>query len=226
MSSLALYVMAVAARQEMADALVAELQRQRAVYPDSGVLPPVLSVDAPRQGCWWNARKCWSMGAATDATHVLVVQDDAVLADDFVAGATNAVRARPHDAVSFYSARKEVPAARDAGKPWVALPGSSWLGALAVVLPRQMTAEFVAWADAAEVEQAKAWRYHDDTRLAAYLSATRRRMWVTAPSLVDHRNEPSQMGHPRTTGGRPRVAALFQAHGTRYIDWTTHEEQP
>jgi len=204
----------------MALALVAALHTQRRAHPDAPVAAPILCMDTEKQGCWPTSRAAWVLGAGTGVSHVLVIQDDAVLADDFVAGATNALRARPADPVCFYSARKEVPAAVAKGRPWVSFGGSSWLNAQAVALPADLAVAFVAWAAQHEAEQGARWGKSYDTRLAAFLVAHKRPMWVTAPSLVDHADVPSQMGHPRTTGGRPRRAALFQAHDTRYIDWS------
>ena len=128
--------------------------------------------------------------------------------------------ARPDEAVSFYSARALVPEAHARGESWADQPARSWLNAQAVALPHALADLFVSWEGRQPAEVTAPWKKSYDMRLSAFLAHLGRKVCLTVPSLVDHAQVPSVMGHPKSTGGRPRVAALFQAHDTRYIDWT------
>lgn len=122
------------------------------------------------------------------AEYHIVVQDDAVLCNDFISGAAEAlghVRGRP---VSFYTGavrphRQHVaPAvakARSMGVPWIAMRGPIW--GVAIAVPVNHIEPLVEYCD----------RLRDtpnyDKRIEGYYLHRGVECWYSQPSLVDHR---------------------------------------
>ncbi|MFN7135085.1 MAG: hypothetical protein ACK4N5_23620 [Myxococcales bacterium] len=146
------------------------------------------------------------------ATWLVVLEDDIILCRDFVAEATARLtdaRATDKRIVSFYSARRVVAAATARGERWVRLQPRAFRNTQAVAWTPALAAAFLAWAPA----RLGAYRNWTDVLIGDFLAARGEPMWLTAPSLVDHRTDlPSTLGHPVRVGGRPRVAAAFLDH--------------
>lgn len=138
-----------------------------------------VSLDNESQGPWWNARRCWYTGSMSDASHVLVCHDDAVPSLALVDGVCAAVAARPTDIISLYADRPEVVEAASAGMRWVGFDTFAW--GLGLILPKVLAAELLVWAARTDPK----WQA-DDTRVLMWACETRRRIWCTVPSLLDH----------------------------------------
>lgn len=118
----------------------------QAVTGGSGLSPWVGMVCAITSAPIWFHR-------ADQATHLLLIEDDAEPCPDFMRHALAAVAARPHDAISFFATRDQAGDEMDAA----ALAGLSWapvtrgpVGALAVVLPAPMARRLVRFFNAYE----------------------------------------------------------------------------
>ncbi|MBV1856563.1 hypothetical protein [Catellatospora tritici] len=175
-------IMTHPARADRAEALAAALPE----------LAPTLVVDTgqPGHGNLGNAVRAWAAIGA-DATHHLVLQDDALPCADFARLVRQAVGARPDDAVSLFCEW----GSRSANLVRVAAwQGLSWARAVDVytpsqglVLPRRAALDFAAeFADQTGP---------DDLALAGFLRRTGRRNSVTVPNLLEHDDQPSLTGN-------------------------------
>lgn len=126
-----------------------------------------------------------------EATHHLVVQDDAVIPRDLVAGLESAIAYTPGDVpVCLYIGR--VRPYRQLVDQYVARAGSdvSWLvmdqlcWGVAVAFPTQIIEDMVAWCDRQSIP-------NYDTRMSRWLEREGIATWYPWPSLVDHRESPS-----------------------------------
>lgn len=196
-------------------------------------IPPLLSLlDAPgvpvrvvtdtwNEGLWRVATEAWV--PARGATHHMVVQDDVLPCREFLVGAREALAARPEHVVSFYCAREVQREAVARGLPWATMGTIS--GGPCVAMPVGLAAEWLSWC-----RQWVAPKYRpDDGRLSLWLLHTARRVWYTCPSLVEHLGwDRSLRGNPRTTGGRPRIAAVYIGSqvSPRGIPWHRTEGVP
>jgi len=135
-------------------------------------------------GLWATARRAWASGLDAGAEYHLVVQDDALVCDDFRAQA-EALLDDPSVARSFYFGRRRLYA--DRAPEWleaghVDLPILHW--GLAICLPTAFLPSMLAFADAWEAPQ-------DDAKINRFLKSRGIRTRYPLPSLIDHRCEVS-----------------------------------
>lgn len=154
-----------------------------------------------------------------DATHRLVVQDDALPCARFVERATAALSERPHDLVAFFVPGtglhgRWMREAAKRGQPWVQLPTSAnWQPVVALSWPVELVEPFIDFADA-HIAKRLARRLRtigDDPVVGAFCRAQRRAVWATVPSLVEHPDLEPSLVKQRSYGGRnpARRAAVF-----------------
>lgn len=138
------------------------------------------------------------------ATHHLVVQDDAVIPADLVAGVEAALAHAPDDVpVCLYVGRVrpygEMVAeyvARADGASWLVMDRLNW--GVAIVIPTNVIDELVAWCDRLPIP-------NYDTRISKWFERRETPVWYPWPSLVDHRESPSLVpgrGHAGRTAHR------------------------
>ena len=149
-----------------------------------------VSIDRDNAGPWPNARKCWE-ACPDDASHMLILQDDVLLCQDFYVGATRALRHRPNNAISFYANDKRIDEARAAGASWARLPASHHTGGIygqAQCIPAYFIKPLLRWWDNkpeghyTEYDDPR----YDDWILGQFLKKNRKEVWATVPSLVEH----------------------------------------
>ena len=172
--------------------------------------------DVHREGCWATYRR--ALLAADDATHHLVLQDDAELCRAFVPALLRALTARPEALVSPFTSAHATYTARHRNESWLEL---SQTGGLALVWPRAFIDAFLAW-EADHVNPAMTW---DDVRVSMWLAKTGRSVYATVPSLVEHLGwNASTLGlnHPA------KVAAWFVGHDGKalQVDWLQGRSHP
>jgi hypothetical protein len=166
-------------------------QRLRDRHPELALR---LAVDPdPDQpgGAMRTARLAWQ-AVAPDATHHLVVQDDTVLCESFLAHLLRAIEARPAQAISLYT---EWGSETSYAVRLAALSGSAWAEVIddyvptqALVLPAAVAREFDAFPGDPD-------QIHDDFAMRSYLVATGVPAWVTVPNLADDAKLSSVVGH-------------------------------
>jgi hypothetical protein len=137
--------------------------------------------DTEREGVWPMTRRALQWGGAQDASHVLILQDDALPCDSLCDNLSRIVEVLPNAVVSLFSMRKSIGAAFDAGQRWVR--STDGLYTQAYLMPRDWAVDALAWCDRM-IRPDYGW---DDRRLVAYFAWERNEpIWGTCPSLVQH----------------------------------------
>lgn len=224
-------VMAVPSRRaharEIAARLGAQIDEAQRLYSGWGMPVPSFAetvevfYDEERRGPWHGWRGAWEQHRAAGSTHHVVLQDDVRLPADLPLTMLHVAAARPNDVVSGFLPRRCVERARDQGLRWVSTRRFLW--AQCVMMPTGVGDAMLAWCDAQEgTEVAHDWRQHDDVRIAAYLAAVDRPVYVTVPNLVEHIGDEiggSTMGHNQLPARRrARFWLGAEGHGAA-IPW-------
>ena len=167
--------------------------------------------DPKREGVWPTTKRAWKRLWVTTGTHALVLQDDMLPCLGFYSLATAAIEANPSVPICFFTMRRMtlVEPARRAGLSWAAAPDVAIGGS--TVMPMHLLEDFLKW-EARNVDPAYP---HDDGRLCLWAIDTKRLIWVTIPSLLQHVGDKSTLGH----GGLDRTAGWYEDNPPD-IDWT------
>lgn len=210
-------IMAHPVREPYVADLLDHLDREVDVIWDANPRP---SRD-PRQR-WRVARKAW-LSMDMDADYGLVLQDDALVCRDLIAGAEKALdQLGPDGLVSFYTGtgrpdQQNVTRALDTAArhqhAWLSTRSLNW--GVAICAPTHTIRPMVRWCSH---PGRGAWK--TDYRVGVYYrDVLGWRAWYTAPSLVEHRGVPSLVGHDT---GPERKAHNFIGTNTSAlsIDWT------
>lgn len=159
-----------------------------------------------------------------DATHHLVIQDDAIPCEDLVAGLTQAIAHTGEHPIGLYfgaTAPNRVTntliaaAATSDGAAWIKMPGPVW--GVGIVLPTHHIEEMVAYTDerrALKNYDTPIWRWYENKRGLDCM--------YTWPSLVDHRDagESPSLVPGRTSRGRVAYEFLGADRSALTVDWT------
>lgn len=178
---LSIRIMAHPARAPMVNDLRARLGAE---------VPVVWDMDD--RGCWPTAARAWS-NLNPQATHHLVIQDDAVVCRGFIVAAIQAIAGvldRDAPLFSFYG-RFYGKEAWEAAKPGPWLCYDSCDTGVAVAMRMDHATRFVKWANANVIQRCKSYDY----RLSMYLLRHHADAYFSVPSLADHVGEKSLMGH-------------------------------
>lgn len=179
------------------------------------------ALDRPATVVWddgsnsrWGTGRRALLAYDPDATHHLVLQDDAVIPRDLVAGLEAALKHAPqHVPVCLYVGKvrpyremvvEYVGRAKDAS--WLVMDRLNW--GVAVVLPTSIIDEVVAYCDTLTIP-------NYDSRMSKWFEAKDIPVWYPWPSLVDHRESPSLVPGRGHSG---RVAHQFIGASTSALD--------
>jgi hypothetical protein len=175
--------------------------------------------DGNRAGVWPTARRAWLDSRRYLSSHHLVIQDDAIVCRDFLAGVKAIVAIQPEAAITLYANRKVVEEAREQGSAWASYRDGPW--GLAVVMPSAWASDFLRW-EAAAVPSSYP---HDDRRLGLWLWNEGKPCLGVVPSIVEHGGwKHSTMGH-----SNPRSRArwfLGIDKSALSVDWTKGASKP
>lgn len=149
-----------------------------------------------------------------DATHLVVIQDDAMPVDRFSSRLRVAVEERPADVLVLFmpgagAHRGAMLRAAHQGQRWTRVP-RTWLPLVAVAWPVELAADFLRWMNGNGYADTN--RHRADDGVAGRWAAKRRvTAWATVPSLVQHPDtSPSLIGRRHASGrNQARVAAVF-----------------
>ncbi len=170
-------------------------------------------VDFERKGPWLPARKVWS-AASGQATHHLLLQDDAWPCHDFWSVLRSVITAAPDQIITLFTIRKTVVDAADRGDHFLQVREAS---GVAVVMPVGIAVSFVEWSDRMVPLEIRP----DDVRVSLFAEATGRRVVTTVPSIVDHRDEGVSL--VKHAGGR--VALVYDERiGEGREQWVMPED--
>lgn len=177
-------------RSELVKTLTSSLDRQVPVYWDPEGKP-----SGSGDRVWRVAREAWML-ADPNADFHLLLQDDAIVCPDLLAGLEQGLDFVPDDAtLSLYLGdgrnvpirwRAMASAAESAGAAWVRSDRVMW--GVGLVLPVRLIPEMITWAN-------RKAGMPDDMRVGAWTERRRAEVWYTWPSLVDHRQVPSLTKH-------------------------------
>jgi hypothetical protein len=161
---------------------------------------------------WRTARRAWELHNPHADWHLLL-QDDAIVAPDLLGALGRGLKHVPERAiVSLYiGTGRPVPglwrtlAARadEADASWIVGPRSMW--GVALALPTAVIPQMMAWADRQR-------GIPDDMRVGRWARRSRLEAWFPWPSLVDHPEDASLLGH-----GPGRRALRFV--GSSALEW-------
>lgn len=186
------------------------------VKPDVVVDPDPFGPTNP----WRCAREAWGR-TPKNATHRVLLQDDALICDGFPRAARNALTAQPDVVVSFFVnwighvlGRAQLQACERCDA-WAELPRYGWYPTVALAMPREKA---LSLANHPVPERVIA----DDVVIARWALANRERVLQTVPSLVQHDETAisTVAGHNRPVA-MSRAAVCFigdEPHAA--IDWT------
>jgi hypothetical protein len=158
-----------------------------------------------RSDRWDTGRRAWEAVDQT-ADFGCVLQDDALVPLDFIAGMEKALTYLPERAlVSPYTGTRRPSAsrveravieARKAGVSWIRMPSLNW--GVGIIAPTDIIDRMLPWCDKQQYP-------NYDRRIGRYaIDVLGIPTWCTWPSLVDHRDDDSLVGH-----GQGRKAHQF-----------------
>lgn len=163
---------------------------------------------------WRTARDAWSLHDPAADWHLLL-QDDAILSPGLMATLPAALAHVPDRAVvSLYAgANRPLPRvwhdltteADTAGAAWMVAPLIMW--GVALLVPTALIGAMIGWCDQQR-------GIPDDMRVGRWARRSGLESWYTWPSLVDHPDGDSLIGH-----GPGRTARRFAVDGAAGIDW-------
>lgn len=209
-------VMAHPARDTEVEELLGELDRDIPVAWDNGGAP---SPDPQRR--WATGMAAWEMHNA-DADWHMVIQDDAVVCPDLLAGLEAALsEIGPEGLVSAYTGtgrpdqhnvQRALAHATDKGHAWLSTYSLNW--GVAIIAPVHTIPDMLEWCS----QPGRATTNYDMRIGQYYRDILGWRTWYTHPSLVDHRDDESLIGH-----GGSRVAHIHHQASALGIDWSRHD---
>lgn len=176
-----------------------------------GLGPQVITDPGGRNNGTWRTHRACLESVGPDATHLLVVQDDAQPCDGFAAKIHDAVADHPGKIVCAFAPGvgnilRLFHRARAGGDRYLIFPPTTFVPLVAVVYPRAHAEAAPRFADARRMSIGRA----DDAVISTYARANRVPVVATVPCLVEHDDdEPSLMGMPHGRGHPHRRAAWF-----------------
>jgi len=192
-------------------------------------IPSLLdALDRPAEVVWDQRNDRWDTGRRSmlaydpAATHHLVVQDDAIVCRDLVAGLEAAlVHVPDRTPVCLYTGRltpfaeqttEVARRATDQGAAWLVMEGLHW--GVGIVMPTELIDPMIRWGDTRGKHIA-----NYDKRISRWLGEQRISTWYPWPSLVDHRDSPS-MVPGRGSRGRHAHRFLGADQSALDVDWS------
>ena len=171
-----------------------------------------------RNNRWDTGKRAWQ-AVDQSADYGMVVQDDALVAKDLIAGLEIALDHLPErGVVSPYigtrrpaanAVERAVREATESDVSWVKMPSLNW--GVAIILPTDIINSMVRWCSQQQYPQY-------DRRVGRYaIDVERMDTWCPWPSLVDHRDGESLVGHGQ---GRKAHNFIGQDVSVLDMDWS------
>lgn len=166
----------------------------------------------------WDTGRRSLLAHDTDATHHLIVQDDAVLSKNFLNSCRSLIKHSKDFPIALYMGksspgfRRRAQRAKISGDPWFLAAGPRW--GVAVIIPVIHIPDLVAWCDIDKKTEA-----YDGKMTQFYQQKMRMSCLYTVPSLVDHREV---YENPSLVPGRHanRTAFYYDGKSAAGTDWT------
>lgn len=190
-------------------------------------LPGARVVTAERGSCWRTYLACLR-ALEKGASHLLIVQDDAVPCPDFLPTVEKVIAARPEAIIALFVSGSKLGGAQEVldacsrGSNWALLAKNNFVPVVCTAYPRADVEALTAYADANPFSER---RTSDDANVYQWMQAAKREAWATVPSLCDHNDfVPSLIGTMHSKGRNPvRRAACWTGEdwSPSQIDWAT-----
>jgi hypothetical protein len=170
----------------------------------------------------WRTYRLCLRAAPADATHVLIVQDDAEVCDHFEEAVTAAIEACEDACISFCTTpqcRRTMAAMTQAMKkrePWAAWDRADFWPVVCSSYPVAVARAAADW-----VDRHKPDTRNDDAPMGEFLRASGACAVATVPSLAQHPDDvPSLVGRKFMSGTNPARLAKWLVQGDpRTINW-------
>lgn len=163
----------------------------------------------------WRSHRACLASISPAASHLLVLQDDALPQPDFAARLVATIAEHPaavlvHFVPGFPYLRRQMQQARDAGSSLTVMRVGAFVPAVAISYPRALVLDLLDWADKRWTErQKRQLRGADDGVIAMYCRHHRVQPLLLVPSTVEHDDAVDSVGkHQRRTGPHRRAALL------------------
>lgn len=166
----------------------------------------------------WDTGRRALLAHDTDATHHLIVQDDAVLSKNFLNTCRAMIKHSADFPIALYMGassagyRRRAVAAQSKGNPWFLAAGPRW--GVAVIIPIAHIPGMVEWCDADNTTEA-----YDGKMTRYYERVLKKSCLYPIPSLVDHREVDE---NPSLIEGRDanRTAFIYDGKSAASGDWS------
>jgi hypothetical protein len=157
-----------------------------------------------------------------DATHRIIVQDDALPGGAFPERLRALLVDRPESVLALFIPgrtllRRQMSEARERGERWMPFPAYNWCPTVALCWPVELAADFLDFAEGVIGIRARRGlaTIGDDPYVGAWAKKRKQTVWCSVPCLVDHPDDVESLFRPRSQGpragaNRSRVAALFE----------------
>jgi hypothetical protein len=163
----------------------------------------------------WRTHRACLEAMPSDATHLCVLQDDALPADNFHAKLCAALEQHPDTLISLFTPgfsylAKQMREAHARHEQFTPLAVRAFVPLVAVLYPRAIIDGLLEWADARFNERnRRQLRGADDGIVALYCRQTRLQPLLIVPSIVQHDDGVGTIGKPHRRAGPHRRAALL-----------------
>lgn len=175
-----------------------------------------------KQRSSWRPHRLCLESVPDDATHLLVLQDDAWPCDDFAARAKAAIATRPHRLICFFLSgvghfARAVNVARKRGEPWLEVPSLAYIPLVSICYPAALAREIPAFADAKRIPVGRT----DDAVVGQWARARGITACAPLPCLVEHLDGvPSVTGMP-SGHGSPHRRAVWYVESSAAGEWAS-----
>ena len=192
-------------RADLLPGLLAELPADTIVVADPGANDTLRSP--------WRCYRACLEALPDDASHLVVIQDDAQVCLDFPEVLERVVAARPDDPIALFTpgvgshALKVMEACRR-GQHWCDLERRMWVPVVAICWPRDQVGRVLAFADR---KQYPASRWGDDSIIGDYAREEGVTVKACVPSIVEHSDVAASLVGTAAMGGKnpARIAACW-----------------
>jgi hypothetical protein len=152
-----------------------------------------------------------------EATHLLVIQDDAVPCANFATAVERAVADKPENVLSLFvgglrnRTRRDFHLALKNRQRWMPVYFRDIHHVVCTVWPVALAVSFLEWTEKAKIPGARPIR-SDDMVVGFWARTTRNHVWATVPCLVEHPDDVPSLIR-RNTGDSGRKAVMFVGDG-------------
>ncbi len=181
----------------------------------------------PRRSPWRCYLACLA-ALERNISHLLIVQDDALVSLDFLPTVEKIIAAHPERIAALFipgtvhgGSRAMLDACAN-GQHWAQIPPQAFVPVVAVLWPRAEAEALLAYSEARPFARG---RTADDANVREWAKIAQRTVWMTVPSLVDHPDDVVSLAGQTAMGGRnPARTACCWAGRERWspleIDWS------